>query len=63
MSAVDNSGNQNAPTAKGSAVGSEKYVFAFVVFVLVAHGVYQAFFCPTCYATADRTAIQDTREP
>ena len=62
MSIAHNSeNNPTLPAAKSG--GSEKYVIPFVIAALVGLGIYQAFFCPSCYATADRTAVQRTVEP
>ena len=59
MSTADRSENKSAlPATKSS--GSEKYVLAIVIAGLIGLGIYQAFFCPDCYATADRTAVQST---
>ena len=64
MSTVDNSQDRSTPpTTKSRVSGSEKYVFGIVILVLAALGTYQVFFCPDCYAQADRTAVQGTLEP
>ena len=62
MSVADNSENKYISVATKSG-GSEKYVIPIVIAVLIGLGIYQAFLCPSCYATADRTAVQGTAEP
>jgi hypothetical protein len=63
MSTVDNSENRSTPPGTKSGGGSDKYVYAIVIVVLTALGIYQGFFCPDCYASADRTAVHDSHEP
>ena len=60
MSVTDKSENKSTVSKSG---GSEKYVIPFVIAALVGLGAYQLFFCPNCYATADRTAVHSTVEP
>ena len=62
MSIANDSENKPAlPAIK--APPSEKYVIAIVVAILLALGVHQLFFCPTCYTMADRTAVPTSIEP
>jgi hypothetical protein len=58
MSSIDNTQVKSQPAAKSG--GSEKFVIALVVLILAATAGYQIFFCPDCYATADRTAVQNS---
>ena len=44
----------NLPTKKG-AIGLDKLAIAIVILAFAALGIYQAFFCPTCYGISERT--------
>ena len=45
----------NLPTKKTGAIGFEKFVIGIVVLAFAALGIYQGFFCPTCYGISERT--------